>query len=94
MKTKSEYLWKSLRRSQYSGVDVVGYRKAERNSVLAGQTLTCFIDNYEDEAAARAAHPDVTDSWSSKFLDPVVSLDHLPDENDPVAGGMWPDDVE
>jgi len=93
-KQKSEYLWKSLRWSKYGGVDVVGFKEAPRHSVLAGQTLTCFIDNYEDEAAARAAHPDCVESFTSKWTAPQVSVAHLPGEDDPVPGGMYPDDIE
>ena len=29
------YLWKSLRRGKYGGVDVVGFKEAPRSSVLA-----------------------------------------------------------
>ena len=80
-RTKKEYLWKSLRVGTYGGIDVVGFKKAERSSVLAGQTLTCFIDNYETEEEARAAHPDAT-GFTSKWTAPPVSLNHLPDDGD------------
>ena len=88
------YLWKALRAGRYGGVDVVGFYEAKRSSVLAGQTLTQFIDNYPDEASARAAHPDANEGWTSKWTAPQVSLNHLPDEDDPVPGGMYPDDID
>jgi hypothetical protein len=86
-----KYLYKKLRAGKYGGIDVVGFAEAPASSVLAGQTLKHFIDNYETEEAAKAAHPDA-EGYSSVFTDPPVSLAHLPGENDPVAGGMYPDD--
>ena len=86
-----EYMWKSLRVGKYGGVDVVGFKRMPRGSVLAGQTVTCFIDNYEDEEAAHKAYPDA-EGYVNKFTAPRVSLAHLPGENDPVPGGMFPDD--
>jgi hypothetical protein len=74
------YLWKALRHGRYGGVDVVGFFTAPASSVLAGQTLTRWLDNYPDEAAARAAHPDCVDGFTSKFTGPRVSLAHLPDD--------------
>jgi len=57
------YIWKALRVGRYGGVDVVGFREAPASSVLAGQTLTCFIDNFATEAEARTAYPDATE-WT------------------------------
>ena len=79
---EDKYLWKSLRRGKYGGIDVVGFKEAEESSVLAGQTLTCFIDNYEDEVTARAEHPDATEGFTSKWTAPRVSVAHLPDYGD------------
>lgn len=91
MKADTEFLYKKLRRDQYGGVDVVGFKEVT-SGVLAGQVVRCFIDSYETEAEASAQHPDA-EGFSSDFTDPVVSLSHLPDENDPVSGGMYPDDI-
>lgn len=91
---KNEYLWKALRRGSHGGVDVVGFKNAPRHSVLAGQTLRHFIDNYATEAEALAAHPECNpEGYDSAFTGPEVSVAHLPGEDDPVAGGMWPDDI-
>lgn len=88
-----EFLYKKLRPSQYGGVDVVGFKQAPRSSVLSGQVLKHFIDSYETEEEALKAHPDA-EGYSNKYTDPQVSLDHLPGEDDPVAGGMYPDDID
>ena len=88
-----EFLYKKLRPSQYGGVDVVGFKEAPRNSVLSGQVLKHFIDSYETEEEALKAHPDA-EGYSNQYTDPQVSLSHLPGEDDPVAGGMYPDDID
>lgn len=80
-RAKNDYLWKNLRASKYGGVDVVGFREAPSSSVLAGQTLLHFIDNYDTEEEARAAHPDAKE-YTSKWTAPQVSVNHLSDEGD------------
>lgn len=87
----SEYLWKALRPGKHGGVDVVGFREMPESSVLAGQTVTCFIDNYATEELARADYPDA-EGFTNEWLQPPVSVSHLPGEDDPVPGGMYPDD--
>jgi len=89
-----EYLWLSLRQGKYGGVDVVGFKEMPPDSVLAGQTVTCFLDNFETEEAALAEYPEAAENWTSKALAPQASTAHLPDENDPVSGGMYPDDYD
>ena len=81
----------TMRHSEYGGVDVLGWNTYPEHSVLAGQPRKVFLDRFEDEAAARAAYPEVS-GFSSKWTDPQVSLWHLPGEDDPVPGGMFPDD--
>ena len=93
---EEHFEYKKLRRSTGGygeGIDVVGYKPAKRSSVLAGQMLAHFIDSYDTEEEALEAHPDA-EGYTSKFTDPGPSLDHLPDENDPVPGGMYPDDID
>lgn len=89
--TKFDYY--TLRHSQYGGVDVLGWGTYPESSVLAGQAMKVFLDNFPDEDAARKAYPQAG-SFSSKWTEPEVSLAHLPDEDTPVAGGMYPDDWE
>lgn len=69
---------------------VYGWGTYPRSSVLAGQPMKQFIDSFDTEEAARERYPNVT--ASNRLLDPVVSLAHLPGEDDPVPGGMYPDD--
>lgn len=85
------YLFKALRVGKYGGIDVVGF-KEQTSGVLKGQTLTCYIANYETEELARKAYPDA-EQFVDKYTCPQVSLNHLPGENDPVPGGMYPDDI-
>ena len=90
----------ALRTGEYGGVDILGWGEYPDSSVLAGQPMKCFLDNVADEAAARAWIVERAGTkaaehvgWSSKWTDPVVSLSHLPGEDDPVAGGAYPDDI-
>ena len=53
--------------------------------------MKVFLDNFESEEAARAAYPQA-DQYTNKYTEPQVSLSHLPGEDDPVPGGMYPDD--
>ncbi len=85
-----DYLWKALRVGQYGGIDVVGFFE-QKGGVLDGQTLKRFINNYPTEEAARFAHPDVV-GFTNKYLEPIVSISHLPREDEPVPGGMYLDD--
>ena len=90
---KSEYLWKALRHGKHGGIDVVGFKEMPASSVLAGQIVTCFIDSYETAELAMKDYPDV-EGFTNEFLQPPVSVAHLPGEDDPVPGGMYPDDWE
>jgi len=81
-----------LRAGKWGGVDVVGFGTYPRHSVLAGQTAKVFLDNFRTEAEAMKAYPKA-EGYTSKWTEPQVSLAHLPDENTPVAGGMYPDDI-
>ena len=84
------YLWFTYRTSKYSsGYDVHGHFR-QPDGVLRGQTIKRFIDAYPTVEAALAAYPDA--KGGSVFTDAPVSLNHLPGENDPVPGGMYPDD--
>lgn len=60
------------------------------SGVLEGQPMKQFLDCFEDDVAALATYP--TAQPSHALAEPQVSLSHLPGEDDPVAGGMWPDD--
>lgn len=93
IKEDRNYLYKKLRLNPDGSVDVVGFYTAPEHSVLAGQTLKRFINTYNSEEEAKQAHPDA-EGYSSKYTDPQVSLRQLPGEEDPVPGGMYPDDIK
>lgn len=82
----------TLRKGQYGGIDVVGWFVYPESSVLAGQTGKKFINNFKTEQEAVAAFPQVT-GYSSPWMEPQINLRHLPGEDDPVPGGMYPDDI-
>lgn len=92
MSSSQQFERKTLRVSRLGGVDVLGWGTYPQHSVLAGQPMKVFLDNYPDEEAARQAHPDA-EGFSNAWTDPQVSLAHLPGEDDRVPGGMYPDDL-
>lgn len=83
------YLWKKLRVGRYGGVDVVGFKR-QSSGVLRGQIMRCFINNFPDEATARATHPDAQ-GWDGG--EQVTFTNHLPGPDDQEPGGAWPDDI-
>ncbi len=87
---KFDYL--TLRHGRYGGIDVLGWGVYPESSVLAGQAMKVFLKNFETEEEARAAYPQAR-GFSNAWTQPQVCLSHLPSENDPVPGGMYPDDI-
>jgi hypothetical protein len=71
---------------------VYGWGIYPRSSVLSGQPMKVYLKSFESMEDAKDAYPDAT--LSNKFLDPQVSLNHLPSENDSVPGGAYPDDYD
>lgn len=71
---------------------VYGWGTYERSSVLAGQAMKRGLDHFDTEAEAIAVYGDM--NYSSKWTEPGVSLNHLPGEDDFVAGGAYPDDYD
>lgn len=61
----------------------------DRNSVLAGQTKKQFLDGFNTLEEAQAKYPSAEQGYRSAHN----SYGHLPGEDDPVAGGMFPDDI-
>lgn len=72
------------------GVAVYGWGWYERSSVLAGQPMKKYLERFDTAEEAQAVYGDM--GFSSKWTEPEVSLNHLPGEDDPVPGGMYPDD--
>ncbi len=91
MKRDIEFDYYTLRHGKWGGIDVLGWGTYPDSSVLAGQPMKCFLDNFPTEAEARRVYPQA-EHFSNAWTEPQVSLAHLPDENTPVAGGMYPDD--
>ena len=81
----------TLRRQDDDTVDVLGWGIHPRGSVLEGQPRKVFMGNFDSVEKAQELYPKATE-WSNRFTDPEVNLSHLPGEDDPVPGGMHPDD--
>lgn len=77
------------RRGHRGEVDVIGWT-THLDGVLKGQPCKVFLDSFPNEAEAEAVYGSM--NWNSPWLEPSVSLAHLPGEDDPVPGGMYPDD--
>ena len=86
-----QYEYLTLRRGRDGEVDVLGWSTAT-SGVLEGCTVKTFINSFNSEEEARAAYPQAG-GFTSKWNDPSPSLNHLPGEDDPVSGGMYPDDI-
>ncbi len=69
---------------------VFGWSTYERSSVLAGQPRKVYIESFDTLAEAEAAYPGA--GISSRWTEPQISVSHLPGEDDPVPGVMYPDD--
>lgn len=61
----------------------------EQSSVLAGQTRKRFVTWFDTQEEAQAAYPNAEVGYRSAHN----TYNHLPGENDPVPGGMYPDDI-
>lgn len=69
------------------GIDVHGWGSYGPHSVLAGQSMKSFLDFFTSEAECDKALVDAgidpaDVSWSSKWVEPQNSFNHLPDEPD------------
>ena len=81
----------TIRPDNQLGFIVHGFGSYSGNSVLAGQSMKKFLDSFDTREAAEAAYPEAKNG--SGWTDPGNTFDHLPGENDPVPGGMYPDDI-
>lgn len=87
---KAKIEWYEKRGDRYgSGVDVIGWYEV-RQGVLRGQMSKAYCGTFATEAEAEAVYGSM--NWNSPYLEPSQSLAHLPGEDDPVPGGMYPDD--
>lgn len=70
---------------------VYGWGEYGEYSVLAGQTLKKFMGCYDTIEEAKADYPDADGPYG--FRSAHNTFNHLPGEDDPVPGGMYPDDI-
>jgi hypothetical protein len=71
---------------------VYGWGEYPESSVLAGQTMKQYIDGFDSEEEARAVWPELGGDTHRRSAHNTTS--HLPDENTPARGGMYPDDYD
>jgi len=77
---KYEYMTMEARDEGYNTVIVVhGWSTYPQNSVLAGQSMKCFVDTFETEDEAKAAYPEA--EMSHEFMQPQNTFDHLSDND-------------
>lgn len=75
-----------------TGVSVYRWGVYEPTSVLAGQTKKTFVASFHSEEYARLAYPTAQEGVYHRSAGNTFA--HLPGENDPVPGGMYPDDYD
>lgn len=74
---------------RYGTYSIYGWGRYE-SGVLRGQTKKFFIESFDTEAEAIKIYPKAKLGYRSAHN----TFNHLPGENDPVPGGMYPDDIE
>ena len=88
-----DYYTVRAERPEYGGGFVVhAFGEYGRSSVLSGQSMKRSIGHFDTMDEALAMYPEAGDGHD--LTDPGNSVSHLPGEDDPVAGGMYPDDIE
>ena len=76
------------RRGSYEAV--YGWGTYSESSVLAGQAMKVFLEGFDTVEEALRAYPKA----EVGFRDAHNTYNHLPSEDDPVPGGMYPDDID
>ena len=76
------YDYMYARVSKYSGYDAMGVicNGHPRHSVLAGQDMICFVDNFRSIEELDEAFPGLSDNFRGIFTEPTNYTDHLPGE--------------
>lgn len=82
----------SIEPGKYGGYSVYEWGVYERSSVLAGQVKKQYRDGGEDLEALKAKWPGAEVSNYVRSANNYYG--HLPGEDDPVPGGMYPDDYD
>ena len=81
------YEYYTKHRGRDGSVDIKGWGVYGPSSVLAGQPMKSFLGSFENDALADAALVEVgidphSVNWSSGWVEPQNSYNHLPDEPD------------
>ena len=84
------YTYENKGDEQFPDFTAYGWTTYPSHSVLAGQAQKVFLDSYDTLEALLKDYPEA--EGGGFFTDPQVSLNHLPSEDDFVAGGAYPDD--
>lgn len=80
-----DYFTKTMGRD--GGITLHGWGHYGRSSVLAGQAAKIFVDFFDSEEELNlelidsGINPDDV-KWSNKWIEPHISVNHLPDEGD------------
>lgn len=82
-----EFDYYEKRREENGFVTVLGWGTFGPSSVLAGQASKHSLSTYETEELANEAMREVgidpaEVNWNSKWIEPQISLNHLPDTPD------------
>lgn len=87
---KSEYTIEPSR-APLDGVTVYEWGFYGRGSVLAGQRRKAFVDHFNSVEEALKKYPKAEVLGGRRSANNYFN--HLPGEDDPVPGGMYPDDI-
>ena len=87
------YDYYNLRRNADNSVDVLGFSTYPESSVLAGQSMKVLLDTFDSVEEAQSQYP-LAVNFYSKWTGAVNTFNHLPSEDEAVAGGMHSDDYD
>jgi hypothetical protein len=78
------YDYMYARHGKYGGFDAMGVinNGYAPHSVIAGQDMICFVDNFETTEAMDKIYPQLSDDFRGEFTEPQNYFDHLPDTGD------------
>ena len=79
--------------ADYNHYAVYEWSVYPRHSVLAGQDCKRFLDAYDTEAEAKAAHPELADDEVG-YRSAHNTFDHLPDGDDDEEARLCQKDAE
>lgn len=83
------YEYYEKRKGKRGGVDILGWKRVT-TGVLKGRMVKHYLGNLPTEEEAEGKYGEM--NWYSPWTSPETSLNDLPGPEDPVPGGMYPDD--